>query len=204
MNKDQFLSVLAEALKKMPREERYRTLAYYDELIDDRVEEGENEYAVVESLGSPQTIANELLGVEEEEKNKTYSKSAKIWITVLLVLGFPLWGSLLLAAAMLVMVVYILLYIPILILGVLSISFFAGAILGIVGSPVLAINLGLFTGGLPAALFQLGGCIAILGLSLLCVVALVSVTKAIVKISRNIWRRFVAGVRHVGRGVRYE
>ena len=62
MNKQQFLNALAEALKKLPREERYRTLSYYDELIDDRIEDGQNEYAVVESLGSPEAIAGDIFG----------------------------------------------------------------------------------------------------------------------------------------------
>lgn len=90
MNKQQFLNALAEALKKLPREERYRTLSYYDELIDDRIEDGQNEYAVVESLGSPEAIAGDIFGSEEAEKTKKeYGKGAKIWIIVLLILGFP-------------------------------------------------------------------------------------------------------------------
>ena len=38
MTKQLFLNELAAALHSLPREERYRTLGYYDELIDDRME----------------------------------------------------------------------------------------------------------------------------------------------------------------------
>lgn len=199
MNKQQFLNALAEALKKLPREERYRTLSYYDELIDDRMEDGQNEYAVVESLGSPADIARDLLGVEEKEQRKPVGRAAKVWITVLLVLGFPIWGSLLLTAAVLVLVLYILMYLPILILGALSVGFLAGSVLGIVGAPFLAFDVGLASGGIPAAGFQLGACIALLGLSILCALALICTTKAIVRASRIIWHKCTGGFRRMGR-----
>lgn len=41
MTKQLFLNELAAALHSLPREERYRTLGYYDELIDDRMEDGQ-------------------------------------------------------------------------------------------------------------------------------------------------------------------
>ena len=202
MNKQQFLNALAEALKKLPREERYRTLSYYDELIDDRVEDGQNEDAVVESLGSPAEVAQSILGVEEEQpEHRPASRAARVWIIVLLVLGFPLWGSLLLTAAVLVLVLYILLYLPIVILGALSIGFLGGSVLGIVGAPFLALDVGIAAGGLPAAGFQLGACIVLLGLSILCALALLSTTKAIVRASKIIWRKCTGGFRRMGRGI---
>lgn len=201
MNKQQFLNALAEALKKLPREERYRTLAYYDELIDDRVEDGQNEYAVVESMGSPADIARDLLGIEEQKSVKQYGKGAKAWIIVLLVLGFPIWGSLLLTAAILLLTVYILLYLPILILGALAVGFLGASLMGIVGAPFLAFEVGVFTGGLPAALFQAGVCVALLGLSLLCAVGLYHTTKGIVRASRSIWRTCTGSFRKMGRAI---
>ena len=53
MTKQLFLNELSAALHGLSREERYRTLSYYDELIDDRVEDGQSEEEAVESLGSP-------------------------------------------------------------------------------------------------------------------------------------------------------
>ena len=172
MNKQQFLNALAEALKKLPREERYRTLSYYDELIDDRIEDGQNEYAVVESLGSPEAIAGDIFGSEEAEKTKKeYGKGAKIWIIVLLILGFPLWGSLLLVAVLLVLVAYILLYLPIVILGALALGFLGASVLGIVGTPFLIAEIGIQNSA--GGIFQCGSSIALLGMSILCTVALV-------------------------------
>ena len=50
MTKQLFLNELSAALHGLPREERYRTLSYYDELIDDRMEDGQSEEEAVESL----------------------------------------------------------------------------------------------------------------------------------------------------------
>ena len=97
MTKQLFLNELAAALHSLPREERYRTLGYYDELIDDRMEDGQSEEDAVASLGEPQQVAREILG--EEEPAPSTSRGRKVWLIVLLVLGFPLWGSLLLVAA---------------------------------------------------------------------------------------------------------
>lgn len=62
MTKQLFLNELAAALHSLPREERYRTLGYYDELIDDRMEDGQSEEEAVESMGSPEQIAREIPG----------------------------------------------------------------------------------------------------------------------------------------------
>ena len=91
MTKQLFLNELAAALHSLPREERYRTLGYYDELIDDRMEDGQSEEDAVASLGEPQQVAREILG--EEEPAPSTSKGRRVWLIVLLVLGFPLWAD---------------------------------------------------------------------------------------------------------------
>ena len=62
MTKQLFLNELSAALHGLPREERYRTLRYYDELIDDRMEDGQSEEDAVASLGEPQQVVREILG----------------------------------------------------------------------------------------------------------------------------------------------
>ena len=59
MTKQLFLNELAAALHSLPREERYRTLGYYDELIDDRMEDGQSEEEAVSGLGEPEQVAVE-------------------------------------------------------------------------------------------------------------------------------------------------
>ena len=182
MTKQLFLNELSAALHGLSREERYRTLSYYDELIDDRVEDGQSEEEAVESLGSPEQIAREILG--EEEPAPSTSKGRKVWLIVLLVLGFPLWGSLLLTAAILLLCVYL----PVFLLGVMALAFLASALIGVVGTPFLIVDVGLLTGGLPAGLFQLGMSVALLGLAVLSALGFYFTGKATVKAGRAIWR----------------
>ena len=192
MNKQEFLAALARELEPLPREERYQTLNYYDELIDDRLEDGQEEEAVIQSLGDPKAVAQELLAGEDELL--VPNRGLRVWLIVLPVLGFPLWGSLLVTAAVVLLCVFICLYIPVFTLGVLALSLLAGAVLGAVGTPFLIADT-----GLAAGLFQLGLAVGMLGLAALCAVGFWYTGKATVKAGKALWRWLK---RSVGKGRR--
>lgn len=61
MNKNDYLKKLDKALKNLSKEERQRTLSYYRELIEDRVEEGIPEAQAVSELESPEAVASRIL-----------------------------------------------------------------------------------------------------------------------------------------------
>ena len=191
MNKQEFLAALARELEPLPREERERTLTYYGELIDDRLEDGQDEGEVIQSLGAPKAVAEELLG---EEQPQLPNRGLRVWVIVLLVLGFPLWGSLLVAAAVMLLCVFLCLYIPAFVLGVLALSFLAGAVLGVAGTPFLIADI-----GLAAGLFQLGLAVGMLGLAALCAVGFWYTGKATAKAGKALWRWLK---RSVGKGRR--
>lgn len=197
MTKQLFLNQLSAALHALPREERYRTLSYYDELLDDRIEDGQTEEEAVASLGDPEEVAREILG--EEEAPVSTGSGRKVWVIVLLVLGFPLWGSLLLTAVLMLVSVYICLWIPTLVLGVLSLSLLAGAILGVVGAPFLVFDVGLLSGGLGAGMFQAGAAVAMLGLSVLCALGFYFTGKGTIKAAKGLWRWLRKSVSKKGR-----
>lgn len=191
MNKQEFLSALARELDSLPREEREQTLTYYGELIDDRLEDGQDEGEVIQSLGNPKAVAQALLG---EEQPQLPNRGLRVWVIVLLVLGFPLWGSLLLTAAVMVLCVFLCLFLPAFVLGVLALSLLAGAVLGAVGTPFLIADT-----GLAAGLFQLGLAVGMLGLAALCAVGFWYTGKATAKAGKALWRWLK---RSVGRGRR--
>ncbi|MCL2630043.1 MAG: DUF1700 domain-containing protein [Firmicutes bacterium] len=60
MNKHEFLSVLSSYLKGFSADELNRVLNYYDELISDKIEAGENEYRVVHNLGDIRMISRQI------------------------------------------------------------------------------------------------------------------------------------------------
>ena len=61
MNKQQFIARLGSCLGSISTHERERIIAFYEEIIQDRLEDGEAEEAVVESLGDPQRLAEDML-----------------------------------------------------------------------------------------------------------------------------------------------
>lgn len=198
MTKQMFLNQLAGELHRMPQEERFRTLSYYDELVDDRIEDGQSEEEAVASLGDPGQVAREILG--EEEASVSTKTGRKVWLIVLLVLGFPLWGSLLLAGICLLLSIYLLLFVPTLVLGALALGFLAAAVMGVLGTPFLIFDQGIFAGGLPAGVFQLGLSVALLGLSILSAVGLYFMVKGTVKVSKSLWRWLGRSFKKEGRG----
>ena len=103
MKREEFIEALKLALKDLPDQEIQSSLAYFNEMIDDRIDEGMTEEEAVADLGRVDEIAAKLLAenqtLVERVKDKLMPKRRlAIWEIILLILGFPIWGSLLLAA----------------------------------------------------------------------------------------------------------
>ena len=111
MNKSEFLLALAEGLAALPWEDAEERLSFYSEMIDDRMEEGLSEEEAVAAVGSPKDIVAQLLAeapLSTIVKSKiSQKKSWSVWEIVLLVLGSPVWLPLLLAAAAIILSVYV-------------------------------------------------------------------------------------------------
>lgn len=111
MTKLQFLFALRDALAELPRDELEQRLHFYSEMIEDRMEEGLSEEEAVSAVGSVEEILLQLVGETSPAilpKNRAKSsKRMKAWEVVLLVLGSPLWLSLLLAAFAVVFSLYV-------------------------------------------------------------------------------------------------
>lgn len=61
MNRDQYMSMLNESLKKLREDERQDILQDFEEHFDAGIEKGKTEEEIAASLGSPQQIAKDLL-----------------------------------------------------------------------------------------------------------------------------------------------
>ena len=85
MSKKDFLKKLKGKLKALPSFERDRTIAYYDELIEDRKEAGATEEAAVYAMGDIDNIAAEILS-DAKERGVLLEKSSGAGRTVLAVL----------------------------------------------------------------------------------------------------------------------
>ena len=103
MDKLDFLMQLQTLLRPLSEEDQQRSIDYYAETIDDRMEEGLTEEEAVAAVGDVEEIARSILAetpvppapVQPEKKQRRL----RWWEIVLLALGFPIWFSLLVAAA---------------------------------------------------------------------------------------------------------
>ena len=99
MNKQEFISTLRKKLDKFPKQEVEERISFYVEIIDDSIEEGITEEQAVSKIGSVDEIVEQIATeiplvriVKEQVKPK---RSLKAWEIVLLIVGAPLWVSLL-------------------------------------------------------------------------------------------------------------
>jgi len=111
MKKNEFLAELRERLAGLSEADMKQSLDYYAEMIDDRMEDGLSEEEAVNAVGTPGEIAGEILGEMPLAKLVKVRVKPKhrmaAWEIVLLVLGSPLWVSLLLALFAVVLSLYI-------------------------------------------------------------------------------------------------
>ena len=185
MNKIEFLTVLRERLQGLPEEDINKSIDFYCEMIDDRVEDGMSEEEAVEALGNIEEIISQILSevslpklVKEKVKPK---RALKAWEIVLLVLGAPLWIPLLAAVILTVLAIYLSVWSVIISLYAVDL---AVAICGLafVGVAVALLFSGQFIPG--GVVFGAG--FVCMGLSILLFFAFNLVTKGILWVSKKV------------------
>jgi uncharacterized membrane protein len=161
MNKQEFLAELKGRLHALDEVEIKKTLAYYAEIIDDRVEEGMTEEQAIEGMESIGAIAEQALQdaplsqLIRAKKPRNLSAGT----IALLVLGSPVWLPLLIAALAIVLSVFVVIWSLVVSLWAVVVSFAAGGLASIVAVP--------FVGGMASTLVYLGTGLALIGTALL-------------------------------------
>lgn len=111
MTKTEFQRALCAALSGLPEADVERAVEYYCEMIDDRMEDGVPEVEAVAAVGKVEEIAAQVLSevsLPRLIKNKLKPhRTLSGWEITLLILGFPLWFPLLIAAFAVLLSVYI-------------------------------------------------------------------------------------------------
>ena len=173
MNKQEFLEQLRQGLRGLPWEDIEERLTFYSEMIDDRMEEGLSEAEAVAEIGDVREIISQIraeVPLTKIVKEKIKPKSpVKPWGIVLLIIGFPLWFPILIAAIAIILSVYIVFWSVIISLWAVFASFIAGAFSGvcsavyflICGKAVTVLSMlavGLLCAGL--AIFMFFACLA--------------------------------------------
>lgn len=170
MNKQDFLNSLRLKLSDLPEQDVIERLNFYSEMIDDMIEEGLSEKDAVESIGSVDDIALQIISdTSNMKKDKKKSKRRlKGWEIALIIVGAPLWVPLLIALISMIFSLYSILWSVIVslwsIFGALAGASIGGIICGIIfacTSRALAglviVAAGLICAGL--AIFAFFGCL---------------------------------------------
>ena len=136
MTKQEFVIKLRKKLSGLPRQEIDERINFYVEMIDDRIEEGLTEEQAVEDIGTVGEIATQIisdipLGKIAKERIKP-QRQLEAWEIVLLVLGAPIWFSIVVALVSVVFSLYMVLWSVI-------VSFWAVLVSVAVCSPALVI-----------------------------------------------------------------
>ncbi len=187
MNRETFLAALRAALAGLPQDDIEERLAFYGEMIDDRMEEGLSQEEAVAEMGPVEDIAAQTL--EEIPLAKlvretiTPRRGLRGWEIVLLVLGFPVWFPLLLAAAAVVLALYAVIWILVASLWTVD------ALLGFNGLGCIATGVASITRGdvLPG-IALMGAGLVCAGLAIFLVFGCQAASKGAVRLGRAVAR----------------
>ena len=99
MKKSDFLIKLKKSLQGLPKKEVQDHISFYSEMIDDRIEEGLTEEAAVGAIGDVRQISEQILNdlKDTEPPSRADNKKEKLkgWEIALLIIGSPIWLSIL-------------------------------------------------------------------------------------------------------------
>lgn len=184
MHKQEFLAQLRKGLSGLPQDDIEERLTFYSEMIDDRIEEGLSESEAVRAIGTVNDVVAQILAdtpltkiVKEKVKP---NRGLKAWEIVLLVLGSPIWFSLLIAAFAVILSAYIVLWSVIISLWSIEASLAACSLGGMVSAVIFALQGNGLTG-----LAMLSAGIGCTGLSIFLFFGCKAVTKGIVLLTKK-------------------
>ena len=182
MTKQEFLASLREGLRGLPPADIEERIAFYDEVIDDRMEEGLTEAEALGEIGTVESVIDQiaaetpLVRLVKEKVRSERKRSGKGLTTALLVLGSPIWLSLLIAAFAVALSLAAAAW-------AVAISLYAAALgLAVGGVGILAGSAVYFLkGNVPGAAFAVGCGLACIGLGLLLFPACNILAKGLIK-----------------------
>ena len=145
MTKSIFLITLREKLAGLPKEDVDERISFYEEMINDRMDEGKSEEEAVADIGSVDEVIYEIAQdtplvklVKEKIKPK---RKLKTWEIILLIVCFPIWFPLAITALILCLVAYLLIWIFVIVAYALELALSVSSVTSLIVFFIL-----LFTG----------------------------------------------------------
>lgn len=185
MKRLEFLLSLQNKLSCLPQEDMEERLAFYNEMIDDRMEDGLSEEDAVAQIGTVDEIVSQIIEetpltklVKEKIKPK---KRLKGWEITLLAVGSPLWLSLLIAAFAVVIALYAVLWAVVISLWAVFTSVAVCAPAGVLAGAVFLCN-----GNVTSGIAMIAAGLVCAGLAIFLFYGCKAVTKGAVWLTKNI------------------
>lgn len=194
MNKAEFIAKLRAKLSRLPAPELDERIAFYSEMIDDRIEEGLSEKEAVAAIGTVDEVYSQIITdtplITLAKEKLLPKRKLRPWEIILLTLGAPLWIILALAAIVIGVSIYAVIWSISISLWAVELTFIVCS----VGSIIVSITL-LVAGNTLSSIAVIGAGIALAGLSVFmfygCKLATIGTIKLTKKIPLLIKKCFV-------------
>ena len=189
MKKREFLNILRMTLSMLPPQELEKQLNYYEEMLNDMIEDGMSEEDATARIGDPVAIGRGILAdmpnpppssKPMDPPQKVSAGKTSFWIILALILGSPVWISI--AAALVAVVVAV-------VVAVFSVIIAVGAVVvALIVSGFALILAAFFTtaGSLPLVFLLVGAGFLSIGLGVLSIFVLFWMVKGTKKLFRVI------------------
>lgn len=185
MNKTEFMFELGRALEGLPKDDILEKLSFYEEMIADRMEDGESEEEAVTSVGDVDKIALEI--IEEIPLTKIVKEKIKPkrrlrgWEIALICVGFPVWLPLAMSALAIIISLYVVLWSLVVSAWAVFASLIGVALGGVVGGVITAI----FNNQVAGIVLTSGGLVCA-GLAILSFMGSLEATVGVAKLAKTI------------------
>ena len=185
MKKNEFLDRLKASLWAMPEADKQRSIDFYAEMIDDRMEEGLSEEEAVAAIGDLDEIVKQILTESPRppqvvKANAPKQDHTKTWLIILLIVGSPLWIPLAAGLLSTALSVYISLWTVVFALYASFIAFAVAAVGCIVGSFFMI-------GRFAEVMVAWGAALVCAGLAILIFILANLAAKGLVKLTKLAW-----------------
>lgn len=185
MTKLEFLELLKNRLNGLDNQEIEKHVSFFAEIIDDHIDDGQSEEEAVASLGDIDEIVNIILldtPIIKIAKSRLNRKTLRGWEIAMLIIGFPLWFPLIVAAAAVILSGYISLWAVIISLWACVGAIVASGV-GVLASGIIFV----FSSNLFSGFALIGAALICAGLSIFAFFGVKRLTECIVFLTKRIF-----------------
>ena len=183
MSKSEFKQYVSDRLSNYPKDEVDKWIEYYDEMIDDAIEDGKTEDEAVAMLGDADNVVTSIKVelplstlVRTTAKEEVSKRKGNTLAIVLLILGSPIWGSIAIVFLALLLTFYLVIW------SIIVACWATVAGIGVLGIGSIFCSVFMIVNGtFGSVLIYLGVGVIALAILMLAGLAMVHVTRFLIK-----------------------